>query len=481
MQQISAAEHDHAVLQISQQMREVFSRGTKVKIFHGSTNSTRKQQFDPRSTIDISGLNRIIEINPEERTIIVEPNVPMDALVEATLQHNLIPPVVMEFPGITVGGGIQGGAGESSSAAYGLFHETCLEYEIILGTGERVIASPSQHPDLFHGTACTYGTIGIITRAKIRLIPAKKFVTLTYHRQSSYEDAVSFTTDHVKTGVHFIDAIFFERTRGVVMVGELSETATHTLAIFTRAKDDWFYLHADDISKNHELYTESIPLRDYLFRYDRGAFWMGKYGFDFLHVPFNAATRYIANRFIRTRELYASLHAADFSQRYLVQDIAFPRETAAAFLEKISLDLNIFPLWFVPAKVSTSSPLSSTYLPTDLIISVGIWGEAHVPFQDFVALNRSLEKATSEHGGRKWLYGHQYYTREEFWSIFDRSWYSTMRQRYQAESTFPDIYDKVTVTKQYRPSVWRGVWKNIQRTFKWDKGPRRVELESHHR
>ena len=46
------------------------------------------------------------------KTALVEPNVPMDRLVAATLQCGLIPPVVMEFPAITVGGGFTGTAGE---------------------------------------------------------------------------------------------------------------------------------------------------------------------------------------------------------------------------------------------------------------------------------------------------------------------------------------------------------------------------------
>jgi FAD/FMN-containing dehydrogenase len=39
----------------------------------------------------------------------------MDKLVKATLKYGLVPPVVTEFPGITVGGAIQGAAAETSS------------------------------------------------------------------------------------------------------------------------------------------------------------------------------------------------------------------------------------------------------------------------------------------------------------------------------------------------------------------------------
>ena len=50
----------------------------------------------------------------------------MDRLVESTLKYNLIPPVVMEFPGITAGGGFAGTSGESSSFKYGFLMEQLI-------------------------------------------------------------------------------------------------------------------------------------------------------------------------------------------------------------------------------------------------------------------------------------------------------------------------------------------------------------------
>ncbi|OBT59847.1 hypothetical protein VE03_10452 [Pseudogymnoascus sp. 23342-1-I1] len=49
-----------------------------------------------RPLVDTSAMSRILKINTKRKTALVEPNVPMDSLVEATLQHGLIPPVVME-------------------------------------------------------------------------------------------------------------------------------------------------------------------------------------------------------------------------------------------------------------------------------------------------------------------------------------------------------------------------------------------------
>src|SRR4051812_39021058 len=101
--------------------------------------------------VDTSGLSNVLKVDTESRTALVEPNVPMDSLVEATLKHGLIPPVVMEFPGITVGGGFAGTAGESSSFKYGFFDRIINWIEIVLANGEIVKASSTERPDLFYG------------------------------------------------------------------------------------------------------------------------------------------------------------------------------------------------------------------------------------------------------------------------------------------------------------------------------------------
>ena len=42
---------------------------------------------------------------------------------------------------------------------------------------------------------------------------------------------------------------------------------------FSDPKDPWFYLHVKDtIAKRAGPTTETIPLAEYLFRYDRGGF-----------------------------------------------------------------------------------------------------------------------------------------------------------------------------------------------------------------
>jgi FAD/FMN-containing dehydrogenase len=129
-----ASSHEAAVNQVAAAVRTFFLQREPFRVFHGSTNSTRPAH-DGRS-VDISGLNNILDINEQLRTAVVEPNVPMDKMVAATLARGFVPPVLMEFPRITIGGGFAGSASESSSFQYGYFDQTVKSIEA-RGAGNR--------------------------------------------------------------------------------------------------------------------------------------------------------------------------------------------------------------------------------------------------------------------------------------------------------------------------------------------------------
>jgi len=108
-------QHTADVEVVQEQVRYFYLQKKKVRIYHGTTNSTRFVKFEKEKFVDVSKFNRIISIDTDANYVFVEPNVPMDKLVEETTKYGFVPPVVPEFPGITVGGGVQGGAEESSS------------------------------------------------------------------------------------------------------------------------------------------------------------------------------------------------------------------------------------------------------------------------------------------------------------------------------------------------------------------------------
>src|SRR3989338_5602814 len=91
-----------------------------------------------------------------------------------------------------------------------------------------------------------------------------------------------------------------------------------------------------------------VPIKDYLFRYNRGAFWMGKHSYSMYHMPFNRFTRFLLNPFMNTRTMYKALHATNVAQKFLIQDLYIPFSKADNFLEYTIKTHNIFPLWLCP-------------------------------------------------------------------------------------------------------------------------------------
>lgn len=452
-------QHKKRVARLSEQLKQAYAHGQKVRIFHGGTNSTRVSDTSEHYMLDTTKLSHVIEVNETDRYVLVEPSVELDALVDETLKYGLIPPVVMEFPGISVGGGIQGGAAESSSFKYGVFHESALEYEILLGNGELCKTSRRQCPDLFWGTACSYGSLGVITLVKLQLIPAMPYVKLTYTHASSDKQALALIDTAVHdTKIDFIDGILFSKDHGVIMTGVFASHANSRAVHFTSSQDEWFYLHAQKVSISHEAYDEYIPIRDYLFRYDRGAFWAGRLGFGYLKLPFTKFMRRLLDPMMHTRYLYQVLHRTNVSQRFFVQDIFMPKDAIPAFLSYIERTLAIWPLWVLPMRASYE-PLDRfglSFKDTEYIVNIGIWGKTNAKsFEAFRQLNRRVEDKALTFKARKTLYAHSYYPKETFWKIYDRPHYEVLRKKYHAEEVFDDIYDKVTVTNEYKLSLSR--------------------------
>lgn len=383
--------HSEAVSRIASDIKGFYARQQPFRIYHGSTNSTRKSPYQRSQLVDTSQLNHVLSINTTTQTALCEPNVPMDALVAATLPHGLVPPVVMEFPGITVGGGFAGTGGESSSFKYGFFDKIVNWIEIVTADGQILKCSESENADLFDGAASSFGTLGVTTLLEVQLIPAKKYVALTHVPVGGMEEAVEVLRKATREeDVDFVDGIMFAKHRGVVCVGRLTDTppAGSKIVKFTARSDPWFYVHVDRLLKSpptsdRSSIIEAVPLKDYLFRCksrptphtsshshdqtfrfpshntsktnhqsqttdDRGGFWVARYAFHYFLTPFNRITRWILDYYMHTRVMYHALHQSGLSSQYIIQDVAIPLPEAPGFLAYLDEDFQNYPIWLCP-------------------------------------------------------------------------------------------------------------------------------------
>lgn len=450
--------HREAVAGIAAQVRSFYEHKQHFRIYHGSTNSTRPLRFQKDKIVDTSHLNHVLKIDRLHHTVFCEPNVSMEDLYRECIKGGMVPQVVMEFPGITVGGGFAGTSGESSSFKHGFFENTIRSIEMVLADGQVVKASKSERVDLLEAAAGSFGTFGVTTMLEVQVMPAKSYVELDILPVNSVSTAITeleiATQERFKND--YVDGIMYRKDLAVVITGQLKDKAlidpNLPLVRFTRPKDEWFYRY---VEKQLEIDSESpfritVPLKDYLFRYDRGAFWGGKWAFQYFMVPFNRLTRYWLDDLMHAKVMYHALHESNLANENIVQDIGFPSSTAEDFINYLDHDFGFYPLWLCPLKKANSSmPLrprtgstsGDKALNSELLINVGVWGPGPTKQSAFIEVNRQIEKKTRELFGVKCLYARAYYTEEEFWQIYDKSWYDETRKKYNA-TTLPTVYEK---------------------------------------
>jgi FAD/FMN-containing dehydrogenase len=462
--------HDRAVAAIAASIHKFYTRKEAFRIYHGSTNSTRKSQYKRSNMVDTSGLSSVLKIDTKSMTALVEPNVAMDNLVEATLKHGLVPPVVMEFPGITVGGGFAGTAGESSSFKYGFFDRTINWIEMVLANGEIVKASSTERSDLFFGAASSFGTLGVTTLLEIQLIEAKTFVEIIYFPVRSISEARKRIDEATKdSSVDYIDGIMYAQDKGVICAARLTNDVApgEKVVGFTKSTDPWFYIHVERLMKKRTApIKEAIPIVDYLFRYDRGGFWVARYAYKYFITPFNRITRFLLDYFMHTRVMYHALHQSGLSDLYIVQDVAISYPKAEEFMEYLNTSFRNYPIWLCPLKQSGREIASTHSLQTDktnqklpdMVLNFGVWGPGPKRREDFVAWNRSFEQKVHALGGQKWLYAHAYYTEKEFNEIYNGDEYNALREKYHA-TYLPTVYDKVNVDIETEQRFVQESWK----------------------
>lgn len=97
-------------------------------------------------------------------------------VLDATLPLGLIPPVLTDYLDVTVGGTLSVGGFGGQTSRYGTQADNVDELEVVTGDGRVVRCSARAEPELFHAVRAGLGRYGVITEARLRLVPAPRAV-----------------------------------------------------------------------------------------------------------------------------------------------------------------------------------------------------------------------------------------------------------------------------------------------------------------
>lgn len=490
----SLEDHRRVVLSLQQQLKELlrqapstgYSNGVALRYRSSNSCTTRTKRYKKNAPwLDCRDLDQVLSIDPEKRVVVVEPRVTMESLLRETLAHGLVVPVLPEFRTITVGGALMGVGAESGSHRWGCLNDICGGVEVLCGDGSLLRASPFEEKELFYGLQGSYGSLGTLTLAELRLLPAKAGVTLRYYRYPSVEGAI----ESLKTLASscylpdFLEGIAFSENLVVVIEGRLAslQSLSHT-RFSTHGNAPWYYQHVREsaLKAKEDVWEESMTHEDYFFRHDRGAFWVGSY---LCRLPLLARfalqgilglfpgqgkrslekdirkyhavkdpgwfSRCLVGRWLSAKRLWQLLHLAEdwVQDRLVLQDLTVPLDRAAALVKDVFQQTGVAPLWLLPIRGTRQPQLFAPHLlPTessqDLLINIGVYG---VPGYkaSLAQLTQELERQTTAAGGKKVLYSRSIMTPEEFWRLYSRADYEALRQRYHAKGVWREITQTV--------------------------------------
>jgi FAD/FMN-containing dehydrogenase len=441
--------------------------GDPVRLAKRTSNLFRPRDTTAAPGLDVSGLDQVLSVDPQQRTADVQAMTTYEHLVDATLAHGLMPTVVPQLKTITIGGAVTGLGIESSSFRNGLPHEAVREIEVLTGDGQVVVARPDgPDADLFRAFPNSYGTLGYALRLVIELEPVRPFVRLRHVRFHDLDELTAAVGRVVAVRtydgepVDFLDGTVFTADEAYLTLGSWADEVPYT----------------SDYTGNRIYYrsiqqrrVDYLTVRDYLWRWDTDWFWCSRaFGAQNPRIRRLWPKRWLRSdvywKLIRLENRYQVAARLDARKgrpprERVVQDVEIPLGRTAEFLRWFLREVPIEPVWLCPLRLrdepvdtAAAEPASSpTGTPwplyplhrDEIYVNVGFWSTVAIEGGRADGdVNRRIESVVAEHGGHKSLYSDSYYSPEEFWTLYGGEDYHAAKKRYDPRSRLLDLYAK---------------------------------------
>jgi len=440
-----------------QQKKEQLSAQIKQKTQHSNENITLRKKtsnlFRHRRShsnrIDVRAFNQVISVDPEKLVAEVEGMTTYEALVAETLKYNCMPTVVPELKSITIGGALSGLGIESSCFRYGLVHESIIQYDILLPDGRVVDCRPdNEYSDLYHSIPNSYGTLGYALKVTVKLVPVKKYVKLNYNHFKNPNEFFACVKEkclenRLNGDVAFVDGVIFQQDHQVLILGEMvneaPETSNYTfMNIYYKAVE----------SKE----VDYLSIEDYIWRWDTDWFWCSRVFYmqkPLMRLLFgkwalkSAVYSKIMRFAKRSRVVQWLVKHLEKNKESVIQDVVIPIENAPNYLEFFHNKIGIKPVWICPTYRFDESANYNLFKmrANQLYINFGFWDM--IPSRKEPGYyNRLIEQKVVALSGNKSLYSNAYYTPEEFWLIYDKPYYESLKNKYDPGSRLDTLYNK---------------------------------------
>ncbi|XP_067677801.1 delta(24)-sterol reductase-like [Haliotis asinina] len=390
----------------------------------------------------------ILNIDTERRVVRVEPLASMGQVTAFLNPLGWTLPVLPELDDLTVGGLIMGVGIETSSHKYGLFQHCCESFELVVADGSVVKCSKTENPDLFYSVPWSYGTLGFLVSAEIRIIPARKYVKIEYYPVHTKTDMLRKFQEETKkkSGNDFVEGLVYSLDKAVIMTANMTDDVEqdkiNSIGNFWKP---WFYKHVEKFLRTGPA-VEYIPLRHYYHRHTRSIFWELEDIIPFGNNPvFRCLLGWMVPPKISLLKLTQGETIKKMYEKYqIIQDMLIPMKDLGDALSVFHRELDLYPLWLCPFMLYNNPGMVHPSSGEDeLYVDIGAYGAPKNPNFSTIPSTRRIENYVKKVHGFQMLYADSYLSREEFHDMFDHSLYDKMRLKLDCWKAFPEVYDKV--------------------------------------
>lgn len=399
--------------------------------------------------VDLSKFNKPLYLDVQNQTLEVQGLTTYEDIVDYTLPHGLLPTITPELKNITVGGVTVGIGIESNCYKYGFVHDGLLEADVLLPSGEIVTCSPdNKYSDLFFGLPNSYGTLGYILRAKIKLHKVKPYVELhtgKFQSTAKLIPAIKKATTDPK--IEYVESLVYSSTEQYLTTSKPTNKPTNLKTIYGNTI---FY---KDVS---QAGTFTLPTKEYIFRYDPDWFW------NLPDTTLFRQFRKLAPKSLRNSGFYTRYNAwrakrsgnklndvEDPTLEKFIQDWEVPWEQAKALVDFGLQNINMeWRPWLITV-IKTPALATSYPMQKDaLYLNLGAYSFAKKkPGKPAYYNTKLMDDFCFSHGGIKMLYSSTFLTEKEFNKIYGGANYTKLKRKYDPQKRFPTLFEKTVKAK----------------------------------
>jgi decaprenylphospho-beta-D-ribofuranose 2-oxidase len=338
-------------------------------------------------------LNRFLSFDASSGVLECESGVSLAEIIQHFLPRGWFLPVTPGTKFVTVGGAIAADIHGKNHHKDGSFSNFILDFRLLTPTGEVLLSSPTEHPEIFWATVGGMGLTGIVLSARLRLRRVgSAYVLVDYHKAENLEEVLGImeaSDDRYDYSVAWIDALATGKTMGrsVLMRGN------HAAAAEVPAR------------LPHVLATPTVPQWNLFVDFPSGT--LNRLTVNAFNTAYYAIHRTAQRQLVSLEKFFYPLDAINhwnrmYGKRGFVQyQIGLPQASGRAGLRTIidrlarsgrASFLAVLKRFGDCGPGLLSFPLRGYTLALDIPVARGL-----VPFL------QELDRMTLDHGGRIYL------------------------------------------------------------------------------